>query len=83
MVVYHALVCSYVSLCELTFSLHPLSILQLNEKFINEDCSQSCECTSTGTVCQPKSCEEGYICTIQDFRRDCYRGLCFPVFASS
>ncbi|XP_067380543.1 zonadhesin, like isoform X2 [Channa argus] len=45
----------------------------LNEKFVTEDCSQSCQCTSTGTVCQPKTCQDGYICTIYDFKRDCYR----------
>ncbi|MED6259769.1 hypothetical protein ATANTOWER_030546, partial [Ataeniobius toweri] len=45
----------------------------LNEKFVTEDCSQSCECTSTGAVCQPKSCQEGYVCTIYDLKRDCFR----------
>ncbi|KAM4564936.1 zonadhesin, like [Fundulus diaphanus] len=45
----------------------------LNEKFVTEDCSQSCECASTGAVCQPKSCQEGYVCTIYDFKRDCFR----------
>ncbi|KAK2852096.1 hypothetical protein Q5P01_008372 [Channa striata] len=45
----------------------------LNEKFVTEGCSQSCQCTSTGAVCQPKTCQDGYVCTIYDFRRDCYR----------
>lgn len=52
-----------------------LSILQLNEKFVTEDCSQSCECTSRGAVCQPKSCQEGHVCTIFDLKRDCFKGL--------
>ncbi|KAM9314092.1 zonadhesin, like [Pholidichthys leucotaenia] len=46
----------------------------LKEKFVTEDCSQSCECTTTGAVCQPKTCQDGYVCTIYDLRRDCYRG---------
>ncbi|MEQ2216627.1 hypothetical protein XENOCAPTIV_019454, partial [Xenoophorus captivus] len=46
----------------------------LNDKFVTEDCSQSCECTSTGAVCQPKSCQEDYVCTIFDLKRDCFRG---------
>ncbi|XP_041840432.1 zonadhesin, like [Melanotaenia boesemani] len=45
----------------------------LSEKFVTEDCSQSCECTSTGAVCQPKTCQDGYVCTIFNFKRDCYR----------
>uniref|UniRef100_UPI0037E8B019 zonadhesin, like n=1 Tax=Semicossyphus pulcher TaxID=241346 RepID=UPI0037E8B019 len=45
----------------------------LKEKFVTEDCSQACECTATGAVCQPKSCQKGYICTIYEFKRDCYR----------
>ncbi|XP_017282542.1 zonadhesin, like [Kryptolebias marmoratus] len=45
----------------------------LGDKFVTEDCSQSCECTSTGSVCQPKTCQEGYICTIYDLKRDCYK----------
>ncbi|GLD69776.1 zonadhesin-like isoform X1, partial [Lates japonicus] len=45
----------------------------LKEKFVTEDCSQLCECTSTGVVCQPKTCQDGYVCTIYDFKRDCYR----------
>uniref|UniRef100_A0A3P9KZD7 Zonadhesin, like n=1 Tax=Oryzias latipes TaxID=8090 RepID=A0A3P9KZD7_ORYLA len=46
----------------------------LNENFVTEDCSQSCVSTSIGAVCQPKTCQAGYVCTIYDFRRDCYRG---------
>ncbi|XP_067436173.1 zonadhesin, like isoform X2 [Thunnus thynnus] len=45
----------------------------LKERFVTEDCSQSCECTSTGAVCQRKTCQHGEICTIYDFKRDCYR----------
>lgn len=52
-----------------------LSILQLKEMFVNEDCSQSCECSSTGVVCQPKTCPENYVCTIYNFKRDCYKGM--------
>uniref|UniRef100_A0A3P9N5B4 VWFD domain-containing protein n=1 Tax=Poecilia reticulata TaxID=8081 RepID=A0A3P9N5B4_POERE len=49
----------------------------LKEKFVTEDCSQSCECTSRGAVCQPKSCQEGYVCTIFDLKRDCFKGMNF------
>ncbi|XP_054457047.1 zonadhesin, like [Anoplopoma fimbria] len=45
----------------------------LKEKFVTEDCSQACECTSTGAVCQPKTCQGGFVCTIYDFKRDCYK----------
>ncbi|TMS02031.1 Zonadhesin [Larimichthys crocea] len=45
----------------------------LKEKFVTEDCSQSCECMSTGAVCQPKTCQDNYVCTIYNFKRDCYR----------
>ncbi|XP_053199886.1 zonadhesin, like [Scomber japonicus] len=45
----------------------------LKEKFVTEDCSQSCECTSTGSVCQPKTCQPNDVCTIYDFKRDCFR----------
>ncbi|XP_061619132.1 LOW QUALITY PROTEIN: zonadhesin, like [Phyllopteryx taeniolatus] len=45
----------------------------LKETFVTEDCAQSCECTTTGAVCQAKSCQEGYVCTIYDYRRDCHR----------
>uniref|UniRef100_A0A668A5K6 Zonadhesin, like n=1 Tax=Myripristis murdjan TaxID=586833 RepID=A0A668A5K6_9TELE len=50
------------------------SVLQLNEKFVTEDCSESCECTTTGAVCQPKTCQSGFVCTVYNFKRDCYRG---------
>uniref|UniRef100_A0A3Q3DSF1 Zonadhesin, like n=1 Tax=Hippocampus comes TaxID=109280 RepID=A0A3Q3DSF1_HIPCM len=46
------------------------------ETFVTEDCAQACECTTTGAVCQAKSCREGYVCAIYDFRRDCHRGEC-------
>uniref|UniRef100_A0AAZ1XLM9 EGF-like domain-containing protein n=1 Tax=Oreochromis aureus TaxID=47969 RepID=A0AAZ1XLM9_OREAU len=45
----------------------------LKEKFVTEDCSQSCECSSTGAVCEPKTCQDGYVCTIYNFKRDCYK----------
>ncbi|XP_070785976.1 zonadhesin, like [Enoplosus armatus] len=45
----------------------------LKETFVTDDCSQSCECTSTGAVCQPKTCQDGYVCTVYDLKRDCYR----------
>ncbi|KAM9718275.1 zonadhesin, like isoform 2-T2 [Menidia menidia] len=45
----------------------------LKETFVTEDCSQTCECTSTGAVCQPKTCQEDHVCTIYNFKRDCYR----------
>ncbi|XP_051569103.1 IgGFc-binding protein-like [Myxocyprinus asiaticus] len=45
----------------------------LKETFVTDDCSQSCECTTTGAVCQPKSCGETEICTVFDTKRDCYK----------
>ncbi|XP_060951875.1 zonadhesin, like [Limanda limanda] len=45
----------------------------LKETFVTEDCSQVCECTPTGAVCQSKTCQDSYVCTIYDFKRDCYR----------
>ncbi|KAM3590121.1 uncharacterized protein V6R79_004028 [Siganus canaliculatus] len=45
----------------------------LNEKFVTDNCTQSCECTSTGVACEPVSCQEGYVCTVFDFRFDCFR----------
>ncbi|KAK5876154.1 hypothetical protein CesoFtcFv8_027151 [Champsocephalus esox] len=45
----------------------------LGERFVTEDCSETCECTSTGAVCQAKTCQGGYLCTIFDFKRDCFR----------
>ncbi|XP_077357683.1 IgGFc-binding protein-like isoform X3 [Festucalex cinctus] len=45
----------------------------LKETFVTEDCAQACECTTTGAVCQAKSCQEGYVCAIYDSRRDCHR----------
>ncbi|XP_063756545.1 LOW QUALITY PROTEIN: zonadhesin, like [Eleginops maclovinus] len=45
----------------------------LGEKFVTEDCSEACECTSTGAVCQTKTCQSGQLCTIFDFKRDCYK----------
>ncbi|XP_077400930.1 zonadhesin, like isoform X2 [Vanacampus margaritifer] len=45
----------------------------LKETFVTEDCAQACECTTTGAVCQAKSCQEGYVCAIYDYKRDCHR----------
>ncbi|XP_028330841.1 zonadhesin-like isoform X5 [Gouania willdenowi] len=45
----------------------------LGEKFVTEDCSESCTCTVTGTVCQPKACTSGFVCAISDYTRDCYK----------
>eukprot|EP00066_Takifugu_rubripes_P015564 XP_011604830.1 PREDICTED: zonadhesin [Takifugu rubripes] len=45
----------------------------LKEKFVTEDCSESCECTNTGLVCQPKTCQENYVCTVYNLKRDCYK----------
>ncbi|XP_037537371.1 zonadhesin, like [Nematolebias whitei] len=45
----------------------------LGEQFVTEDCSQSCECSRTGAVCQMKTCQDGYICTIYNLKRDCYK----------
>uniref|UniRef100_UPI000D306A88 zonadhesin-like n=1 Tax=Maylandia zebra TaxID=106582 RepID=UPI000D306A88 len=45
----------------------------LKEKFVTEDCSQSCECSSTGAVCEPKTCQDADVCTIYNFKRDCYK----------
>lgn len=47
---------------------------QLKETFVAEDCSQSCECTTSGAVCQTKSCRENEICTVYETKRDCYEG---------
>ena len=73
----------YVCVCVTMWAhvLLPLPILQLKEKFVTEDCAQSCECSSTGAVCQPKTCQDGYVCAIYNFKRDCYRGVC--VFITS
>uniref|UniRef100_A0A3Q3EYV3 Zonadhesin, like n=1 Tax=Labrus bergylta TaxID=56723 RepID=A0A3Q3EYV3_9LABR len=64
-------VCVPYTQCGCTFidRYYPLS-----EKFVTEDCSQACECTTTGAVCQSKGCQKGYVCTIYEFKRDCYRG---------
>lgn len=51
--------------------------LQLLETFVTEDCSMTCQCTSTGVVCQTKSCAEDHECTIYDSKRDCFRGQLF------
>ncbi|KAM4612410.1 zonadhesin, like [Polymixia lowei] len=45
----------------------------LNERFVTEDCAQSCECTATGAACQPKACQAGHVCAIYDLKRDCYK----------
>ncbi|XP_067299058.1 zonadhesin, like isoform X1 [Pseudorasbora parva] len=44
----------------------------LKETFVTEDCSQSCECTTTGAVCQTKGCRDNEICTVYETKRDCY-----------
>ncbi|XP_053089075.1 zonadhesin, like isoform X2 [Pangasianodon hypophthalmus] len=44
----------------------------LNEPFVTEDCVQSCQCTTTGAVCQPKGCTDNQVCTIIDTILDCY-----------
>nr|XP_043877413.1 IgGFc-binding protein-like isoform X6 [Solea senegalensis] len=63
-------VCVPYSQCGCTFlnRYYPLG-----ERFVTEDCSQTCECTTTGTVCQPKTCQGGEVCTISDFKRGCFR----------
>ncbi|KAK2913695.1 hypothetical protein Q8A67_002094 [Cirrhinus molitorella] len=45
----------------------------LKETFVTEDCSQSCECTTTGAVCQTKGCGTSEVCTVYDTKRDCYK----------
>ncbi|KAJ8338240.1 hypothetical protein SKAU_G00372060 [Synaphobranchus kaupii] len=45
----------------------------LKEKFVSEDCSQSCECTPTGPACQSKSCPDTHVCTIYNMTRNCYK----------
>lgn len=53
------------------------STMQLNEKFVTEDCSQSCECVSAGIVaCEPKTCPDNYNCTVYNMKRDCHKGVC-------
>uniref|UniRef100_A0A8C1T758 Zonadhesin, like n=1 Tax=Cyprinus carpio TaxID=7962 RepID=A0A8C1T758_CYPCA len=46
---------------------------QLKDTFVTEDCSQSCECTTTGAVCQTKGCGDNETCTVYDTKRDCYK----------
>lgn len=46
---------------------------QLKETFVTEDCSQSCECTTTGAVCQTKGCGDTETCTVYNTKRDCYK----------
>uniref|UniRef100_A0A9J7YLD8 Zonadhesin, like n=1 Tax=Cyprinus carpio carpio TaxID=630221 RepID=A0A9J7YLD8_CYPCA len=45
----------------------------LKETFVTEDCSQSCECTTTGAVCQTKGCGDTETCTVYNTKRDCYK----------
>ncbi|MFT7810023.1 zonadhesin-like [Arapaima gigas] len=45
----------------------------LSDNFVTEDCSQSCQCTPTGAACEPKACPDTHICTIFNFKRDCYK----------
>ncbi|GAA6104294.1 zonadhesin, like [Tachysurus ichikawai] len=44
----------------------------LMDTFVTEDCAQSCECTPTGAVCQPKGCKDNEVCTISNTLRGCY-----------
>ncbi|XP_028851976.1 zonadhesin, like [Denticeps clupeoides] len=45
----------------------------LKETFVTENCAQSCECTITGAVCQPKGCPDTDICTIYNLTRNCFK----------
>lgn len=54
---------------------------QLLETFVTEDCSKTCQCTSTGVVCQANMCQEDHECTIYDSKRDCFRGQQFAQLA--
>uniref|UniRef100_A0A8B9KT89 Zonadhesin, like n=1 Tax=Astyanax mexicanus TaxID=7994 RepID=A0A8B9KT89_ASTMX len=45
----------------------------LKETFVTDDCSQICECTPTGAVCEPKGCTNIEVCTIYETRRDCFK----------
>ncbi|XP_061920411.1 zonadhesin, like [Entelurus aequoreus] len=45
----------------------------LKETFVTEDCSQACTCTATGVVCLDKRCQEGYVCTVYNYKRDCHK----------
>lgn len=47
---------------------------QLLETFVTEDCSMTCQCTSTGVVCTPKICQEDQVCKIYNSTRGCFRG---------
>ncbi|XP_069042968.1 zonadhesin, like [Lepisosteus oculatus] len=62
--------CVPYSQCGCTFQGH---YYLLNEKFVSEDCSQSCQCTVTGAACEPKTCPVGHICTVYNDTRNCYK----------
>jgi len=40
---------------------------------VTDDCSQICECTTTGAVCRTKTCGDNEICTVYETKRDCYK----------
>lgn len=64
-----SLTCCLNSNC-LAVSLTP----QLLETFVTEDCSKTCQCTSTGVICTAKICQEDQVCKIYNSTRDCFRG---------
>ncbi|XP_032886887.1 LOW QUALITY PROTEIN: uncharacterized protein LOC116979482 [Amblyraja radiata] len=46
---------------------------EVGEKFITEDCSETCECVNTGTVnCTGMRCAPGTTCTIANHARGCF-----------
>uniref|UniRef100_A0A8C4S3B0 Zonadhesin n=1 Tax=Erpetoichthys calabaricus TaxID=27687 RepID=A0A8C4S3B0_ERPCA len=46
---------------------------QLNEKFVSEDCTQSCTCMDTGADCKLISCAAHEVCTVYNYTRGCFR----------
>ncbi|KAG2468426.1 FCGBP protein, partial [Polypterus senegalus] len=47
----------------------------LNEKFVSEDCTQSCTCMDTGADCKLISCAAHEVCTVYNYTRGCFRGV--------
>ncbi|XP_051780732.1 zonadhesin, like [Erpetoichthys calabaricus] len=45
----------------------------LNEKFVSEDCTQSCTCMDTGADCKLISCAAHEVCTVYNYTRGCFR----------